>query len=169
MPNIVNVSLVSSVKEEFKGVSSILLFNYQGMGLKRESALRSNITAAKGKMLVVKNSIARIAFQGTPLESAANYLSGPVAIMYGGEDIVSIAKAAQKYLDDQEGEANAGAFVGAVLDGQVLDAKMAATVHKMPSKKDVQALIVGLALGPGSKIAGILKAIIEKKEGAGAA
>lgn len=169
MPNIVNVSLASSVKEEFKGVSSILLFNYQGMKVKRESALRALLGQAKGKMLVVKNSVASIAFKGTPLEGAGPLMVGPVAIIYGGEDIVTVAKAAQKYLSDQEGEPTPGEFVGAVLDGQVLDAAGAAKVHTLLSKKDVQSLIVGLALGPGSKIAGILKAIIEKKEGAGAA
>ena len=167
MPNIVNVSLVSSIKNEFKGVSSILLFNFQGMKVKRESALRAQLGLSKAKMVVVKNSVAEIAFKGSPLEGAGKLMSGPVAILYGGEDIVSVAKAVQRYLDDQEGgEANPGAFVGAVLDGQVLDAKGAEGVHKMPSKKDVQALIVGLAIGPGSKIAGILKAIIEKHEGA---
>ena len=166
MPNIVNVSLVSSVKAELKGVSSILLFNYQGMKVKRESALRNHLGASKAKMLVVKNSVAAIAFKGTPLEGAATHMSGPVAILYGGEDIVSVAKAAQKYLDEQEGELNPGAFVGGVLDGQVVDAAGASKVHKMPSKKDLQSLIVGLAMGPGSKIAGILKAIIEKHEGA---
>ena len=166
MPNIVNVSLVSAVKEEFKGVSSILLFNYQGMKVKRESALRTQLGQAKAKMLVVKNSVAKIAFKGTALESASELMSGPVAILYGGDDIVSVAKAAQKYLDDQEGELSPGVYVGAVLDGQALDATAAAKVYSMPSKKDVQALIVGLALGPGSKIAGILKAIIEKHESA---
>ncbi len=167
MPNIVNVSLVNSIKEEFKGVSSILLFNFQGMKVKRESALRTQLGLAKAKMLIVKNSVAAIAFKGTPLEGAGQFMNGPVAVIYGGEDIVSAAKAAQKYLDDQEGgEANPGAFVGAILEGQSLDAKGAAQVHKMQSKKDAQAHIVGLALGPGSRIAGILKAIIEKHEGA---
>jgi large subunit ribosomal protein L10 len=169
MPNIVNVSLVSGVKAEFKGLSSALLFNYQGMGVKRESALRTMVGQAKGKMLVVKNSIATIAFQGTPLESAAKYMAGPVAIIYGGDDIVTVAKSVQKYLDEQEGEPTPGEMVGAVIEGQALDAKAASKVHTMPTKKDAQAHIVGLALGPGSKIAGILKAIIEKHEGVGAA
>mgnify|MGYP000845512130 CR=1 FL=1 len=166
MPNIVNVSLVNSIKGEFSGVSSILLFNFQGMKVKRESALRTQLGLVKAKMLVVKNSVAAIAFKGTPLEGAGQFMSGPVAIIYGGEDIVTTAKATQKYLDDQEGETNPGAFVGAILEGQSLDAKGAAQVHKMQSKKDAQAHIVGLALGPGSRIAGILKAIIEKHEGA---
>lgn len=164
MPNIVNVSLVNSVKEEFNGVNSILLFNYQGMGLKRESFLRSQINKVTGKMLVVKNSAAANAFKGTALEGAVQYLNGPIAILYGGNDIVDVAKATQKYLEEFEGEKNVGSFVGGVLEGEAIDGAVATSVHKMFTKKDAQAHIVGLALGPGSKIAGILKAIIEKGE-----
>lgn len=180
MPNIVNASLVSYLKTEFEGVSSALFFNYQGMGVKKESELRGHLQEAGAKMEVVKNSVAKIAFKGTDLEKAAEYLKGPVAILFGGEDIVAVAKAAQKYLDDQSKDSNSGSIVGAVVEGEAFGAAVAVTVYKMPSKRDVQASIVGLALGPGgklvsaittpgSKIAGAIKAIIEKQEKEGAA
>ncbi|PCJ63010.1 MAG: 50S ribosomal protein L10 [Planctomycetota bacterium] len=178
MPNLVNTALVEIFKEEYKDVSSVLLFNYQGMGVKREGLLREKLAQVGGKMGVIKNSVAKIAIAGTALESASEYLNGPVAIISGGEDIVGIAKATQNYLD--EGGEGAGCFAGAIIEGIALDADKASEVHKMPSKKDIQALIVGLALGPGSKlvssiiapaanIGGIVKALVEKKEHEGAA
>lgn len=64
---------------------------------------------------------------------------------------------------------------GAFVDGQVLDARNANELSKMPNRAEMHgrlaatvlapgAKVAGAILSPGSKIAGCLKSLIEKQE-----
>ena len=103
--------------------------------------------------------------------SAGILFTGPCAIAYGGESIVDVAKEIALWRDKLPGFEIKGAFV----EGQVLDAKAADALSKMPGPAQLKGEIIALAnspglnlagalAGPAQHIAGCIKTIIENAE-----
>ena len=76
-----------------QGVNDALLVNMVGHGCHQELHAAQGIAAKKINVLVVKNSLARRATEGTPLaEHVRRASTGLGAVCLGGEDIVALAK-----------------------------------------------------------------------------
>lgn len=123
------------------------------------------------RLEVVKNSLFRRAVADRPLGKLAERLEGPAALVTGGESAIDAAKVLDAWLPKIKGLR----LRGAVLEGEYYDEQAVASLAKMPSKRDLQARLVGIVLSPGgnlagailsggSNIAGCLKALIEKLE-----
>ena len=71
--------------------------------------------------MVVKNSLARRATEGTRLDAAFESIDGTMAIVWGGEDIVSLAKEVVS-IAGMTRTSSQFAPKGGVMDGQPLTA-----------------------------------------------
>src|SRR5688500_1034165 len=74
------------------GVSDLLTGNVVGMDALATYNLRKKLRDKKINLLVVRNSLARRATEGTKLASAFEGSTGSMAVIWGGEDFVSLAK-----------------------------------------------------------------------------
>jgi large subunit ribosomal protein L10 len=122
------------------------------MGLKSEKtvALRKQLRQQNVHLLVVKNSLARRATEGTVLAPAFEGVEGSAAVVWGGEDIVSLAKVVSKVLDDKQFEPIAPK--GGVMGGSKLAAADIRKVSKWPSRAEQLSLLVGQILSPGATL-----------------
>jgi len=104
--------------------------------------------------MVVKNSLARRAVEGTPLAVAFEQAEGSFAVVWGGTDIVSLAKEVMTLADDK----TMAPFEprGGVVDGQRIGAAQVKEVSKWPSREEILSKIAGQILGPGAQLAAIL-------------
>jgi large subunit ribosomal protein L10 len=84
-----------------------------GLGL-----LQKNI-----RVTVMRNTLAKKAFNGTSLEALEPSLVGPTALAYGGESVVDVARA----LVDWAKKVKNLDLKGAVLDGTTSKAKLASS------------------------------------------
>ena len=75
---------------------------------------------------------------------------------FGFEDQVSPAKAVAKFIKDTK----KGAILGGALDGNLLSAKEAEALAKMPSKEELHAKILGSINSPASGIVGSINAVM---------
>jgi large subunit ribosomal protein L10 len=123
------------------------------------------------KIEVVKTALFRRAVSESKLAPLGNVLTGPSAIVYGGESAIDISKVLDDWIDKLDGLK----IRGAVLEGEYLDEKQCETLSKMPTKRDLQAKVVGVinspganlmgaVAGPGRMILGCVKTIIGKLE-----
>src|SRR5882757_6521295 len=122
----------NDLRERLKGVDSALLVSIAGMNALKNYKLRVELRGKKINLLVVKNSLARRATEGTPLAAAFEQAEGSLALVWGGEDIVALAKEITKLAGDK-------AFApfetrGGVLDGSKLSADQVKLVSKWPSR-----------------------------------
>ncbi len=163
--------ITKEISARFGQLDSILVVNPIGLNAIDSNKMRMAFRAKKIEMEVVKNALAQRAFAGTKLEPVAKLLEGSCALVTGGDSIVDVARevfgAMKKYKALQ--------IRGAVVEGQVLDAKGAEVLSKMPSRAELMGQIVTIAKSPGSRvagqiaapasrIAGCIKALAEKLE-----
>ncbi len=150
------------------GVSDALLVNVVGLDVNRTVVLRKQLREENINLMVVKNSLAKRATEGTPLAIAFEGVEGTLAIVWGAEDIVSLAKKVTALSGDKEFEPFAPR--GGVMDGEKLSADRVREISKWPSRPEQLSLLVGQILSPGANLvaqlmgpAGTLAGQIKKK------
>jgi large subunit ribosomal protein L10 len=102
-------------------------------------------------MLVVKNSLAKRATEGTQLSAAFEGATGQIGVCWGSTDFVSLVKELVQLDKDKEKYAS---FVanGGVMDGEKLDADGLKAVSKWPSRQEQISMLVGQILAPGATL-----------------
>ncbi len=156
------------VRERCGGFDSACVVNLSGLDAINANIMRGELKKQNIHMHVVKNSIARRALAGSPLESLANSLDGPCALVYGEPAVTDIAKELAKWAKEHKTiELKHG-----VIEGDP-DLLLVEEMSKMKGKTELLGeigmlvsspgrSIAGALCGPAGKIAGCLKALIEK-------
>lgn len=164
--------VVGEYLKRFEGVEGGVLVEIRGLDAGTNNRLRTTLVDKKIRVTVVKNTLARKAFQGTALEGLSKYLSGPSALVYGGNSVVEVAREIVELAKDKE----ALQFKAAILDGITFEGKAGVeALSKYPTREEAQAKVitlvlsparnvVGAAKGPAGRIGGIIKEIQRKLE-----
>ena len=155
MSKYVKELLTTAIKDRLGDASDLLLVNVIGMEANANTTLRRELRSKNIQMTVVKNSLAKRATEGSPLAAAFEGLEGSVAVVWGGEDIVSLAKEVVRLA----GDAQFGPFEprGGIMDGQTLSPEQIGEVSKWPTRTEQLSMLVGQVLGPGSTLAAQVK------------
>ena len=83
-------------------LSGCLLVGYEAMPGKQTSAFRDRLHKSKCRMRVVKNTLARVAFEKAGLSTLTPHLKGNSALLYGeGEAILPLAQAVAEWNKDK--------------------------------------------------------------------
>ncbi|MEX2217123.1 MAG: 50S ribosomal protein L10 [Phycisphaerales bacterium] len=164
--------MVRDYASRLEGADDALMISIRGVKAIPTTRLRKGLAAQKIKITVMRNTLAKKAMAGTKLEPLTRLLTGPSALAYGGNSVVEVARAIVKLIAGMpEVE-----LKGAVLDGQLFEGKKGVTeLSKFPTKDEAIAQLVTLVVspgrkvlgqikGPGSAVAGIIKAIEDKLE-----
>lgn len=151
MSKLVKKMLSDHLRRRLEGVEHALVVTVAGLDAQRTFKLRRELRAKNINLMVVKNSVARRAVEGTPLAAAFEQMEGALAVVWGGEDPVSLAKEVVRLAEDK----NYAPFAarGGVVEGSRLTAEQVKEVSKWPSRAEQLSLLVGQILGPASKLA----------------
>lgn len=139
------------VRKRLEGVGDALLVNTIGLDGTSATHLRAELRQKNIQVLVVKNSLAARATEGTPLAPMFEGLTGTSALCWGSEDIVKLAKEITK-IARQEQYAKFE-IRGGAMDGERLSAAKVAEVAKWPSREEQLSILIGQILGPGARLA----------------
>lgn len=167
--------VVEELKNRYGQLDSAAVVRIIGLDAVSNNKLRRRLHDKKIDVHVVKNSLAKVALKGRPLEPLANGLDGPVAVVTGGDSIIDVAKELVAIAKDKEYakiELKFGVIEG---DRELIPVERLAM---MKGRREMHADVLGCAIGPARKlvgcmagpagrIAGCLKAIVEKGEKAG--
>jgi large subunit ribosomal protein L10 len=146
--------ITTELKKRFDGVDEALLVNVVGMPNEQNVALRRQLRQKNINLVVVKNSLARRATEGTALAPAFEGVQGTLAVVWGGEDLVSLAKEVVRIAGQKE----FAPFTpqGGVMDGQQLSSAEVTQVAKWPSRQEQLSILVGQILSPGANLSALL-------------
>jgi len=166
--------VIAALEASFKASPGIYIADFSRVTVQTVTALRASLAKKGIKMKVAKNTFIKRALDGAGIKGLDGHLVGPTAvIMSDDQDPMAPAKALVEFYKTNEGFMT---VKGVAIDGTSYPGTEIAALAKMPGKKELQASIVTLALGPGAKIAGVIKspgaqiagqvkALVEKLEG----
>ncbi len=149
--------IAEHLRDRLKNVDDALLVNMVGLTANANNRLRGELAARKVNVIVVKNSLAARAAEGTPLAPMFEGLTGTSAICWGCEDIVSLAKEITRLAVDEKNKPFEAR--GGVMDGQPLTADQVHQVAKWPSRMEQLSILVGQILSPGANLVSQLESI----------
>ncbi len=119
--------------------------------------MRRELSEKDIQLLVVKNSMARRATEGTPLATAFEGMEGSLAICWGGDDFITLAKEIARF-DQNTDEFEAFQTRGGVMDGEQLTPEAVSEISKWPTREEQLSILVGQILGVGSRLSSQLLA-----------
>jgi large subunit ribosomal protein L10 len=172
MSKYVKELVTQHLKKRLDGVEDLLVVDVIALNSHSTSELRKRLRAANVSLMVVKNSLARRATEGTRLAPAFEGASGTMAICWGAEDIVALARTITKLAGEKLFEKLSPR--GGVMDGQAIPADDIAKVSKWPSRDEQLSILAGQILAPGRNLAaqligpgGMLASQVKKLAGDG--
>lgn len=171
MSKLVKGLIEKQYARQFGDLDGAVLIDISGVKAGDNEAMRTDLNGKQVKVTVVRNALASRAFQGTALEGLKELLKGPNAMVYGGDSVVTVAREVLRWVKQVE----ALDVKGAIMDGQLFTAAEVDALSKYPTREEAQAQVVqiiltpaqklaGAIVGPGRKVASLIKAIEEKLE-----
>jgi len=154
------------------GVNDAMLISIRGMKAIDTTKLRTKLRKSNIKVTVIRNSLARKQFSGGPLANLEKLLIGPSALVISQTSVVEAARAIVESLKDFP----TLELKGAVLDGTLFEGKKGVEeLSKFPTREEAVGQNLTLIVspgrklmaqikGPGSSVAGLVKAIETKLE-----
>ena len=146
-------SVVESLGDVFESSGVVVVAHYQGLTVAEMQDLRARARAADSSVRVAKNRLAKIALEGKPCESIADYLTGMTVLTFS-EDPVAAAKVAEDFAKDNKNYE----ILGGAMGSDPLDRAGVEAVSKMPSRDELIAQIASCIGAPASNIAGAIGA-----------
>jgi len=157
MPTAQKEQLVEEIKDRFSGSNAVLLADYRGLSVKEVQQLRVKLREAGAEMTVYKNSLTEIAMRELALPDMADYLAGPTAFVFAGEDPVAPAKALTAFAKDHK----ALELKGGLVENQVVNADGVKAIATLPSREELIAKLLGTMVNPLVGFARVLNGPVE--------
>ncbi len=145
--------VVEELGQIFESSGVVVVAHYEGLTVAEMQDLRGQMREAGGSVRVAKNRLAKIALDGKPVSSIADYLTGMTVLAYS-EDPVAAAKVMDKYAKDNEKLV----ILGGAMGETALDPAGVKAVASMPSREELIASIVSQIGAPAANIAGAIGA-----------
>ena len=145
--------VVEELGQIFESSGVVVVAHYTGMTVAQMQDLRAKMREVGGSVRVAKNKLAKIALEGKPCASIADYLTGMTVLSYS-EDPVAAAKVVDAYAKSND----KFVILGGAMGDSALDTAGVKAVAQMPSREELIASIVACIGAPASNIAGAIGA-----------
>lgn len=89
---------VNAIKAKIEKAQVAVITEYQGLTVEEITKLRRELQKENGDYMVTKNTLTKVAIEGTDYAVMADLMKGPIAIAFGYEDQVSPAKVVSNFI-----------------------------------------------------------------------
>ncbi len=147
---------VGVLKGLLDGSQLAVVAEYSGLTVKHMVELRTELRKVSGKYRVVKNTLAKIATDGTGIAGIHKSLKGPVGVAYTKTDVAGVAKTMTTFAKAHPELKLKGAVLA---DGTVMDAQGLEALSNLPGKDQLRAMLLGALSGVPRKFVSLLAAV----------
>ena len=137
----------------FKDTSVAIVAHYSGLTVAQMQKLRTQMKQAGATVKVTKNSLTKIALEGTDVASISGLMKGPTLIAYSS-DPVAAPKVAVDFAKGNEKLVILGGAMGTT----ALNVDGVKALATLPSLDELRAKLVGLIQAPATKVAQLANA-----------
>ena len=148
---------ISEMTTQFENSKAIMVTHYKGLTMPQLDELRKQMREHGIIFKITKNRITKLALEKTKCKDLANLFTGPTAVAFG-EDAIMSARILSKFAKDNENLK----LIGGLMDNEVLDQAGVLNVANLPTLDEARANIVGILNASASKIVSLLLARSEK-------
>jgi large subunit ribosomal protein L10 len=152
VPTQAKAETIDELKRDMADVRAAVLTEYRGLTVQQLSELRKQLRPLSAEYRVVKNRLARIALEGSPVAGLRAHLTGPTGLVILRKDPVAAAKTLNAFVRENP----ALTLKIGVIDGQLLEPKELRAVADLPSRDALRGQIVGAVQGPLAQLVGLL-------------
>jgi large subunit ribosomal protein L10 len=149
--------MIDDVSAQVAKAQSIIIAEYRGLDVANITELRKKARNSGVYLRVLKNTLVRRAVTGTPFESLAAHMVGP--LIYGiSTDPVAAAKVLQDFAKANE----ALVIKAGAMPNYLMDAAGVKALASMPSRDELLATLLGTMQAPVAKFVRTLNEVPSK-------
>ncbi len=141
-------AFVAEVNEVAGSALSAIAAEYRGLTVEEMTALRKDAREQGVYLRVVKNTLARRAFEGTDYECMNDTLKGPLILAFSKEDPGAAARLVKGFAKEHD----ALKAVSLAIGGQVLPPSELGTLADLPNLDQARAMLLGCLQAPLSQL-----------------
>ena len=152
MPTIQKAETIKTITEKFQTAPAVYLLEYQGINVEKITALRKNFREIGSELKIVKNTLTKIAADSVGYKDLGEYLTGPTALVFCGNEVVAPAK----ILVDFARENQSVSIKGGIVEGQVIKGDGVKKMASVPSRQVLLGQFVYVLISP---VAGFVRTL----------
>lgn len=145
-------AVVAEVAAVAAAAPALIAAEYSGLNVAEMTALRRSARDAGIYLRVVRNTLARRAFEGTQFDCMRSTLTGPLLLAFSNDEPGSAAKVIRDFA--KENEKLVVKLIS--LDGRLLDSAEIESVANLPSLDQARSMLLGLLQAPLGKFLRVL-------------
>ena len=142
-------AIVAEVNETAQAALSAVMADYRGVTVDAMTKLRQSARESGVQVRVIRNTLAKRAFEGTDLECMNEVLTGPCIVAFAMEDPGPSARLFKDFAKEQEAFEIKALSVG----GKLLPAEQIDALAKLPTRDEALALLMAVMQAPVTKLA----------------
>lgn len=147
---------LDALAEQFKQANAAMLVSFKKMTVAKDQELRRQLREAGVSYSVVKNTLARKAAAGTPLEPMADQFKGVTAVALSASDPVGLSKAISKFA---KANPEIFSFKVGLVEGKVLELKEVESIANLPSREELISKMLFLINAQAQRLAMVIQAV----------
>lgn len=153
--------LVKDLSKTLQDAKSVVLVNYTGLNVKGQQELKTRLNAVNARMIVVKNTLLKIAASEAKLDMQAfttDILQGQTALVVATEDAVAPIQVLGKFAKENE----LPKFKVGIVDGSFSDELALKKISTLPSKDVLLSQVLGSLMSSMYGLVGTLNGNMQK-------
>ncbi|MBF0286558.1 MAG: 50S ribosomal protein L10 [SAR324 cluster bacterium] len=153
---------VAELKDLFNGVVSAILVDSNGLTANKVVELRKDLNQSDAKMRIVKNTLAKIASDGTPFEAMKDQFQGTRALIFSYENPVGLAKVVHDFKKANDKLQVKGGLLSSDGKISILNAAEVDALASLPSKEELVAKLLFILNAPITQLVRTLNEVPAK-------
>lgn len=147
--------LVAQYVDILNESDGFVLVRTSGLSVPQIQSLRNVVREQNGAYIVAKNTLIRKALEEANWVVPGDLLQGPIAIIFGRDNMPGVSKAVIKHIEDEKFEEKMQ-VAGGVMSGDILNAQQVDAVSKLPTLDELRAQLAGLVITPAQGVVNVL-------------
>jgi large subunit ribosomal protein L10 len=139
-----------------RGITSLAVVGFTGINAVTIHQIRQRLRGKDIRLMVVRNAMARQAFDELGIPQAKGLFDGPCSVAYvDDQDRIGLVELVRELLEIGKDTPNLK-VKAALMDGEPFGADRVEALSKFPTRPEALGILVGCLLSPGARLAGCL-------------